>query len=68
VKEITKEEILKKYSDDFMVITINTANYLDDEILKLKNMNIVNLDHNELEFLRFNDLLEKRLISPIYLS
>ncbi len=68
VKEITKEEILKKYSDDFMVITKNTAKYFDGEILKLKNINIVNLDHNELEFLRFNNLLEKRLIRPIYLS
>jgi tRNA threonylcarbamoyl adenosine modification protein YeaZ len=68
VEEITKEEILKKYSDDFMVITKNTAKYFDDEILKLKNINIVSLDHNQLEFLRFNDLLEKRLIRPIYLS
>ena len=51
-----------------MVITKNTAKYFDAEILKLKNINIVNLDHNELEFLRFNDLLEKRLIRPIYLS
>ena len=46
----------------------NNAKYFDNEILKLNNISIVTLDHNELEFLRFNDLLEKRLIAPIYLS
>ena len=66
-EEITKEKILKKYNNDFIVITKNTAKYIDNEILKLKNIIIVNLNHNELEFLRSNDLLEKRLIRPIYL-
>jgi len=68
VEEITKEEITKKYNNNFKVITTRVAKYFDDEILKLNNLNIVTLDHNELEFLRLRDLLEKSLIRPIYLS
>jgi len=68
VEEITKEEIIKKYNNNFKVITKNVAKYFDEEILKLDNLNIVTLDHNELEFLRLKDLLEKSLIRPIYLS
>ena len=66
--EITKEEITKKYNNNFKVITKRVAKYFDDEILKLNNLNIVTLDHKELEFLRLRDLLEKSLIRPIYLS
>ena len=68
VEEITKEEITKKYNNNFKVITTRVAKYFDDEILKLNNLNIVTLDHKELEFLRLRDLLEKSLIRPIYLS
>ena len=68
VKEITKEEIIKKYNNNFKVITKNVAKYFDEEILKLDNLNIVTLDHNELEFLKLRDLLEKGLIRPMYLS
>jgi len=67
-EEITKEEITKKYNDNFKVITEKIAKYFDDEILKLSNLNIVTLDHNELEFLRLRNLLEESLIRPIYLS
>ena len=67
-EEITKEEITKKYNNNFTVITKRVAKYFDNEILKLNNLNIVTLDHNELEFLRLKNLLEKRLISPMYLS
>jgi tRNA threonylcarbamoyl adenosine modification protein YeaZ len=67
-EEITKEEITKKYNNNFKVITKNVAKYFDDEILKLNNLNIVDLDCNDLEFLRLRDLLEKDLIKPIYLS
>ena len=67
-EEITKEEIAKKYNNNFKVITKRVAKYFDDEILKLNNLNIVTLDHKELEFLRLRDLLEKSLIRPIYLS
>jgi len=68
VEEITKEEISKKYNNNFKVITTRVAKYFDDEILKLNNLNIVTLDHKELEFLRLRDLLEKSLIRPMYLS
>ena len=67
-EEITKEEITKKYNNNFKVITKKVAKYFDDEILKLNNLNIVDLDCNDLEFLRLRDLLEKDLIKPIYLS
>jgi len=68
IEEITKEEITKKYNNNFKVITKRVEKYFDDEILKLNNLNIVTLDHNELEFLRLRDLLEKSLIRPMYLS
>ena len=68
VEEITKEEITEKYNKNFKVIEKRVAKYFDNEILKLNNLNIVTLDHNELEFLRLRDLLEKNLIRPIYLS
>ena len=67
-EEITKEEITKKYNNNFKVITKRVAKYFDNEILKLNNLNIVTLDHNELEFLRLRNLLEKNLIRPMYLS
>ena len=68
VQEITKEEILKKYDNKFKVIPKIEIKYFDEKILKLNNLSIVNLDHNELEFLQLNDLLDKDLIKPIYLG
>ena len=38
------------------------------KILELNNLNVVNLDHNELEFLQLKDLLDENLIKPLYLS
>ena len=40
----------------------------DEKILTLKNLNLVSLDHNELEFLHLKGLLGKELIKPLYLS
>ena len=68
VEEITKKEITQKYNNNVKVITKKVAKYFDGEILKLNNLNIVTLDHNELEFLRLRNLLEKNLIRPMYLS
>jgi hypothetical protein len=42
--------------------------YFDKKILKLNNLNIVDLDHNRLEFLQLKGLLDKELIKPLYLS
>ena len=39
-----------------------------DKILKLNNLNIVDLDHNNLELLYFSGLLDEKLIKPLYLS
>ena len=68
IKEITKDEIIQKYNSSLKVITKNSSQYFDREILKLSNVNIVTLEHKELEFLRLRDLLEKNLERPIYLS
>ena len=46
----------------------NVIKYFDKKILKLNNLNIVDLDHNKLEFLQLNGLLDKELIKPLYLS
>ncbi len=68
IKEIKINEILKTYDSKFKVIPRNATKYFDEKILKLNNLDIVNLDHNELEFLCLNGLLEKDLIKPLYLS
>tara|TARA_B100000315_G_C13997737_1_gene328734 strand:- start:9 stop:500 length:492 start_codon:yes stop_codon:yes gene_type:complete len=67
-EEITEEEIIKKYANKFKVIPKNVAKYFDKKILKLNNLSIENLDHNELEFLQLKGLLDKDLIKPLYLS
>ena len=67
-EEVTEEAIIKKYVNEFKVITKNTSKYFNNEILKLKNLNIVDLDHNELELLKLKGLLDKNLIKPLYLS
>ena len=68
VKEITKEEIIKKCDNKFLVIPKNIVNYFDTKILQLNNLNIVDLDHNRLEFLQSKGLLDEDLIKPLYLS
>ena len=68
VEEITVDEIIKKYDNKFKVIPKNGIKYFDEKILKLNNLSIVDLDHNELEFLQLKDLLDKELIKPLYLS
>ena len=68
VEEITESEIIKKYGNKFKVIPENVAKYFSEKILKLNNLSIGNLDHNELEFLQLKGLLDKDLIKPLYLS
>ena len=62
------DEIINKYNNKFNVIPKNAAKYFDKKILKLNNLNIVDLDHNELEFLQLKGLLDEKLIKPLYLS
>jgi len=68
IEEVTVDEIIKKYDNKFNVIPRNVIKYFDEKILKLNNLNIVDLDHNELEFLQLKGLLDKELIKPLYLS
>jgi len=68
VEEVTVDEIIKNYDNKFNVIPRNVIKYFDEKILKLNNLNIVDLDHNELEFLQLKGLLDKGLIKPLYLS
>ena len=68
VEEITEDEITKKYNNKFKIIPKNVAKYFGKKILKLNNLSIVDLDHNELEFLQLKGLLDEDLIKPLYLS
>ena len=67
-QEITKDEIIKKYDNEFKVIPKNVIKYFDEKILQLNNLSVVDLDHNELEFLQLKGLLDEALIKPLYLS
>ena len=68
IKEVTVDEIINKYNNKFNVIPKNVVKYFDEKILKLNNLNVVDLDHNELEFLQLKGLLDEKLIKPLYLS
>ena len=68
VEEITEDIIVKKYDNKFKVIPKNEVKYFNEKILKLNNLSIVDLNHNELEFLQLRGLLDKELIKPLYLS
>ena len=68
VKEIEEGKLMKKYNNEFKVIPKNLSKNFDKKILNLSNINIVNLDHNELEFLQLKGLLDEELIKPLYLS
>jgi tRNA threonylcarbamoyl adenosine modification protein YeaZ len=68
VKEIKEGEIVKNYNNQFKVIPKNLSKYFDKKILNLNNINIVDLNHNELEFLQLKGLLDEELIKPMYLS
>jgi len=68
VHEVSEEEIVNKYSNEFKVMTKSETNHFSDKILKLNNLNIVDLDHNDLEFLKSRDLLDKDWIKPLYLN
>ncbi len=66
-EEITEDKIIKYYSK-FKVIPKNMRKCVNEKILKLNNLKVVDLDHNDLEFLKLKDLLDKDLIKPLYLS
>jgi tRNA threonylcarbamoyl adenosine modification protein YeaZ len=68
IEEVLVNDILINYERKFKVITTMGSKFFDAKILKLSNLNSVNLDYNDLEFLKLNDLLNKDLINPLYLS
>ena len=68
LEEIDEDEIIKKYDNEFKVIPKNMVKCFGEKILKLNNLSIVDLDHNELELLKLKGLLDKDLIKPLYLS
>tara|TARA_B100000029_G_scaffold359686_1_gene352527 strand:+ start:887 stop:1492 length:606 start_codon:yes stop_codon:yes gene_type:complete len=68
VEEITEDEIIKEYENEFKVVPQNTLKNFNKKILKLNNLKIVELDHKELEFLHLKGLLNEGLIKPLYLS
>ena len=68
IEKVTKDEIIKKYGNNFKIIPKNIAKHFDEKILKLDNLNIVDLEHNQLEFLKLKGLLNEELIKPLYLS
>ena len=68
IEEVTVDEIINKYDNKFNVIPKNAIKYFDEKILRLNNLSIVDLDHNELEFLQLKGLLDEELIKPLYLS
>tara|TARA_Y100000590_G_C15478524_1_gene923058 strand:+ start:139 stop:744 length:606 start_codon:yes stop_codon:yes gene_type:complete len=68
VKEVNISEIITKYDNKFKVIPKKMLKFFDEKILKLDNLNAVELDHNQLEFLNLKGLLDKNLIKPIYLG
>tara|TARA_Y100000590_G_C15437510_1_gene907550 strand:+ start:128 stop:796 length:669 start_codon:yes stop_codon:yes gene_type:complete len=67
VMEISENEIIQKYDKNLKIITENSAKNFEDKILKLNNLSIVHLDHNELEFLKLKDLLDEDYVKPLYL-
>ncbi len=68
IEETNENEILRKYSNDFKVIPKSMSKYFSAKILKLNNLSIADLDHNDLEFLKLKGLLDEDLINPLYLS
>ena len=68
IKEVTKEKIIKDYNSKFKVIPQSMEKNFDKNVLSLDNLNVVNLDHNKLEFLQLKGLLVQNLIKPMYLG
>ena len=68
IEQVELNDIIRGYNNKFCVVPKNVIKYFDEKILKLNNLRIVDLDHNQLEFLQLKGLLDKDLIKPLYLS
>ncbi len=67
IKEVLENDILEKYNNKFKIIPEFMKKQFSKKILSLDDINIISLDHNDLEFLKLKDLLDKDLIKPLYL-
>ncbi len=67
-QEISKDDIIKNYRNELKVVPDSLKKNFDNKILKLSNLCIAELDHNMLESLHLEGLLNKDLIKPLYLS
>ena len=65
---MTANQIIKKYNTKFKVVTKNLSKYFSSEILKLDNLQTVDINHNDLEFLQLKGLLDENLVKPVYLN
>ena len=68
IEKVESSKIVKKIENSFCVISSNAIKHFNSKILELNNLNIVDLDHNVLEFLHLKGLLNKKLIKPLYLG
>ena len=68
IEEISENQIIEKYNNKFKVIPKNMSKHFNEKILRLDNLDIVDLNHNELEFLYLKGLLNEGLIKPYYLT
>ncbi len=68
VEEINMEDLINNFNDKFMVIPKGMVKKFDKKVLELNNLNIVDLDHIDLELLKLKGLLDKDLIKPMYLT
>ena len=68
IKKTTINELIRNYDKVHKVIPKKIVKNFDDKILKLSNSSIIDLDHNELEFLHLKGLLDEDLIKPLYLG
>jgi len=68
IEEISENEIIENYDNKLKIVPKNMAKHFSKKILKLNDLYVVDLDHNELEFLQLKGLLDKDLIKPLYLS
>ena len=68
IKKVDLRKITKKFKNEIKVIPKNVTKNSDKKILKLYNLKIVDLKHEQLELLYLNGLLNEGLIKPLYLG
>ena len=67
-EEISVGDIISKHEKNLKIINKDEIKYFDKKILDLSNISPIDLDHNDLEFLKIKGLLSEKSIKPLYLS